>query len=172
MALFGKPSEFSEYDFKILFEKYYKQIKNFLFYKSGNTALSEDLAQNSFLTLWENRKSVKPETASSYLYKIAENLFLNEFKHQKVIKNFELEFLSNNILSESPEFILEEKEFEIKLNQIISSIPEKSRTVFLMNRIDKLTYSEIAERTGISEKAVEKRMQNALQILKEFSLKI
>ena len=44
-------------------------------------------------------------------------------------------------------------------------MPENQRTVFLMSRVDNLKYAEIAEMTGISVKAVEKRMHKALEFL-------
>jgi RNA polymerase sigma-70 factor (ECF subfamily) len=45
-------------------------------------------------------------------------------------------------------------------------MPEKQRTVFLMNRIDELKYKEIADQLGLSVKAIEKRMSQALEHLK------
>jgi DNA-directed RNA polymerase specialized sigma24 family protein len=45
-------------------------------------------------------------------------------------------------------------------------MPEKQRTVFLMNRIDELKYKEIADHLGLSVKAIEKRMSQALDHLK------
>jgi len=65
----------------------------------------------------------------------------------------------------SPEFILRMKEYEEKLNGVIGMMTEGSREVFLMNRIEGMKYKEIAERLGISVKAVEKRMSNALKIV-------
>ena len=48
----------------------------------------------------------------------------------------------------------------------LDGIPENQRTVFLMSRVEGLKYSEIAEMVGISVKAVEKRMRNALKYLR------
>ena len=45
-------------------------------------------------------------------------------------------------------------------------MPEKQRTVFLMNRIDELKYKEIADQLGLSVKAIEKRMSLALEHLR------
>jgi len=69
--------------------------------------------------------------------------------------------------NETPEFVLEEKEFLDKLNKTIADLPEKQRVVFLLNRIDKKKYAEIAEMLDISVKAVEKRMSLALVTLRE-----
>ena len=62
---------------------------------------------------------------------------------------------------------METREFENYLNQVLESIPEHERVVFLMNRIEQLKYKEIAERLNISVKAVEKRMSKALVVIKE-----
>jgi RNA polymerase sigma-70 factor (ECF subfamily) len=61
---------------------------------------------------------------------------------------------------------MQEKEFNTKLQSAIESLPEGQKTAFLMNRIDQMTYAEIAEALDISVKAVEKRMHLALKTLR------
>ncbi|MEM7371552.1 MAG: RNA polymerase sigma-70 factor [Bacteroidota bacterium] len=157
--------------FKSLYDRYYDAIRNFLYYKSGNIYLAEDLTQEAFLILWKKRESIDPDKVKSYLYTIANNLFLNEVKHQKVVMKFNQQPVSTTSY-ETPQFVLEEDEFRQKLETAISSLPEKNRVVFLMNRIDKLTYKEIAARLGLSVKAVEKRMHKALLELRNLSARI
>ena len=151
--------------FKEYFDKYFDNIRSYLYYKSSDIELSEDISQEVFLKLWENIDKIKPDTVKSYLYTIAGNLFKNHYNRKKV----EFKFTSNlsESFAESPEFLLEFKEFDKLLQSALAKIPEKSRTVFLMSRIDKLTYKEIAERLKLSVKAVEKRMKKALEILHE-----
>ena len=172
MIFFKKESELTQEEFREYFKQYYKQIKNYLYYKSGDMNLPEDIVQEAFIILWKNRNNVKRETISAYLYKISENIFLNELKHLKIVRNFELTSDISETDSESPEFIIEQEEFRKKLNSALESLPEKSRVVFLMNRIDGLKYKEIALRLEISQKAVEKRMNIALSELKKLSDKI
>ena len=69
--------------------------------------------------------------------------------------------------SEDPEFLILESEFMEKLNAAISALPDKQREVFLMNRIEKLKYREIAEIQGVTQKAIEKLMHKALLKLRE-----
>lgn len=64
---------------------------------------------------------------------------------------------------ETPEFEMEIKEFDRKLQRVLSELNDNNRTVFLMNRIDQMTYNEIAASLNISVKAVEKRMKKALE---------
>ncbi|GHE75560.1 MULTISPECIES: RNA polymerase sigma-70 factor [Roseivirga] len=153
-------------EFKSLFDQYYTPIKNFLYYKSGNIEQSEDIAQDVFMKLWDKREEVQPETVKSYLYTIANNMLLNKIRHDKVVMNF-AERHKTQQEEHSPEFALEEKEFKAELEEVIGAMPEKQREVFLMNRIDELTYKEIADRLALSVKAVEKRMHGALAHLRE-----
>ena len=54
-----------------------------------------------------------------------------------------------------------------KLETTISKLSEKQREVFLLNRIEKKKYKEIANQLGISLKAVEKRMHQALLVMRK-----
>lgn len=152
--------------FKQVFNDHFEYIRNFLYYLSGNITLSEDLTQDVFLVLWEEHRKIRKETVRAFLYTVARNQY---FKHHRKTK-INLSFINSLMLeqnNESPEFILEMKEFDRKLQQAISEIPEKTRIIFLMSRIDRMTYAEIAENLKISAKAVEKHMTKALKLLKE-----
>jgi len=133
--------------------------------------LAEDLTQDAFMILWTKRDTIDPEKVKSYLFTIANNLFLNNVKHQKVVLRFNQQPV-NTVSRETPQYMMESEEFKASLERAIAELPEKNRIVFLMNRIDKMTYKDIAERLGLSVKAVEKRMTKALQRLREINPRI
>ncbi|MCO6478715.1 MAG: RNA polymerase sigma factor, partial [Phaeodactylibacter sp.] len=143
-----------------------ERLRNYLYYHCGDAQQAEDLAQEAFLRLWEHCKKVPPEKAKAFIYRVGYNLFLDGIKHRKVVLKFEKRQAGERAV-ESPEFEYETKEFETRLWATITEMPEKSRVVFLMNRIDGYTYKEIAELLEISVKAVEKRMKGALVKLNE-----
>ena len=118
------------------------------------------------MKIWEKRGTIKVETVKSLLYKIAGNLFLNRVEHEKVSFKFISEYKENAFFN-APDFDLEMKEFDAKLQGSLAELDDKNRTVFLMNRIDDLTYSQIADNLGLSVKAVEKRMGKAIAFLKD-----
>jgi len=157
---------FTKKDLEQAFNDYYGVIKNFLYYKTGDLDLSEDLAADVFIKLWENRQKVERETLKSYLYKIAQNLAYNHHKRNEIQLKFEKNHQKDSNM-ETPHYSLEEREFHDFLEKVISDLPEPSRVVFLMNRMDDLTYKEIADRLNISVKAVEKRMSKALVQIRE-----
>lgn len=153
--------------FKSIFESNYKLIRNYLIYKYKDVYRAEDVAQNAFVILWENCSNLKPEQAKSFLFTTAIRLSLNEIKHDKVVSNFELLSNKSELNSESPEFLIEETELKMQLELAINQLPEKQREVFLMNRFDNQSYTEIALSLGLSVKAIEKRMHLALLTLRK-----
>ncbi len=147
-----------------VFKSHSKTVFNYIYYKFGNEEKARDAVQEAFLKLWENCAKVAPEKAKSYLYTVANNLSLNVIKAEKVRLKYADKALKNT--HETPEFVLEEKEFKVKLDHALNSLPENQRTTFLLNRIDKKKYKEIAEIEGVSVKAIEKRMHLALKTLR------
>jgi RNA polymerase sigma-70 factor (ECF subfamily) len=151
-------------EFKQVFDRHYDAVKNFLYYKLADVDLAEDLVQEVFMKAWEKRDTIKMETVQNLLYTIANHLAINHFKSARKRFEFKLKDQQQTTL-ESPEYVMEKDEFASKLEEVIGALPEKQRIVFLMNRIDDLTYREIADRLDISVKAVEKRMHEALGFL-------
>lgn len=152
-------------EFKDIFDTYFQTIKNFIYFKVGDTALAEDLCQDTFVKLWDTRSSINKKTVKSYLYTIANNLTINHLKRNQLKYKFQNQ-LKISSEKNNPEYLLQMKEYEQKLNEVLSSIPEGSREVFLMNRIEGMKYKEIAEVLGLSVKAIEKRMSKALEIIR------
>ncbi len=161
-----KKSVCEKENYEIIFNNYSKSMRNYMYYKCGDLQQAEDIVQDAFIKLWNNCKKVIFEKAKSYLFTIANNAFLNEVAHKKVVQNYQKLNLKVST-NETPEFLMEEKEFMTKLRTAIDKLPEKQREVFLLSRIDKKKYVEIAEITGITVKAVEKRMSQALVALRE-----
>ena len=151
--------------FSRIYQKWGQALFNFIRYKTKDIDQANDLVQEAFITLWDHCADVSPEKAKSYLYTVANRRFLNQVAHLKVVHKHQSETISGTE-HESPEFVLEHQEFEHKLKKAIDALPEGQKTAFLMNRIDQMTYSEIAEVLEISVKAVEKRMHLALKTLR------
>lgn len=152
-------------EFEEVFDLYYKQVRNFLYYKTSQSALSEDVAQDAFVKLWETREKIDKSSLKAYVFTIANNLMINKLKREQLKFKF-LNYSEQRNDNVTPEYLLEMQEFDKKLQDVLAKIPEGAREVFLMNRIDGLKYREIAEMLGLSMKAVEKRMSRALSILR------
>ncbi|GAA4305980.1 RNA polymerase sigma factor [Aestuariibaculum suncheonense] len=152
--------------YEYLFNMYSETLYNFIYYKCGDQQQAEDIVQEAYIKLWKNCSKVLFSKAKSYLYTVARNGFLNDVAHQKIVLEHQSQQVKQNNM-ETPEFVMEEQQFMEKLKRAIANLPEKQREVFLLSRIDKKKYSEISEIVGISVKAVEKRMSQALEALRQ-----
>lgn len=154
-----------EETFDGLYRRYAPSLRNFIFFKCSNTAQSYDITQDAFIKLWENCKKVTPEKAKAFLYTVANNLFLNAVAHQKVVFTYKNN-KAGNINEQSPQYILEEKEYGEQLSNAIANLTEIQRTAFLLSRVEGKKYKEIAGILDISEKAAGKRIHDALEALR------
>jgi len=156
-----------EKNYEYLFRLHGQVIRNYLYYKSGSIQLAEDWLQEAFLKLWQECDNVPMEKARSFLFKVANNLFLDYTRHEKVVVNFAKLNKPENENTDNPEVLLERSELQRQLLQAIAALPEPQRIVFSLNRFDGMTYVEIAELLEISIKTVEKRMHGALLTLRQ-----
>ncbi|MFM7234715.1 MAG: RNA polymerase sigma-70 factor [Flavobacteriales bacterium] len=161
----GSENTLTHAEFQRAFGEWYKPIRNFIYFRCGDLELAEDLAQDSFIKLWENRHRVERSTLKAYLYKIAQNQTINYQKRQQLFFRFQKQLTSDRDF-DSPEKLIEMNEYELRLQQVIAQLPDGGREVFLMNRLEDLTYQEIADRLGLSVKAIEKRMSKVLQVFR------
>lgn len=150
-----------------VYNTYSEVINNYFYYKFGDQQMAEESVQEAFIKLWENCRKVPFSKAKSYLYTVANNLSLNRYKHKKVVLNYANTVPQRKEDLQSPDYKMEEEEFKLKLNKAIQDLSEKQRVAFLLHRIDDKSYKEIAQILNISVKAVEKRMQKALQSLRK-----
>lgn len=135
---------------------------------------AKEIAQDCFLSLWEMRKRLKPDTnLKALLLRIAHNKSLNYLKKQQTSRNYE-DYLKYRELSinyhalkdKSAELVILQ-ELEMLIRKTLEELPEPYRKVFEMSRNEHLTYSEIAERLGVSVKTVEYRMMHVLRIFRK-----
>lgn len=129
---------------------------------------SEEIAQDTLLWLWENRKSLSIEkNLSSYLFRSVYNRALNKIassdsrnKVNRLYFEYMQETLQNKDYYHTDELI-------DKVREAIAKLPESYRKAFMLHRFEGLTYKEIAEKIGVSSKTVDYRIQQSLKILKE-----
>ncbi len=152
-------------EFKQLFEAHFDAVRNYIWYRSGNPELASDVAQEAFLKLWEKRPYADKTKLKGLIFKMAGDIFISAYRKQTT----ELKFRTNlkpGFENITPEEELHYRELKEKYEKVLGEMPENLRIVFLMNRMDKMKYREIAEATGIGIKAVEKRMSQAIKLLK------
>ena len=158
--------ELSREEFKILFDAYFETVRNFIYYRCGDTELATDVSQESFMKIWEKGLSPEPGKELALLYRIAGSIFISRYRKTQSAMNYR-KSITLKVDDFSPNDQMEYNELKEKYDKALQNMTEKKRVVFLMSRFEELTYKEIAERLQISVKAVEKRMSQALGSLRK-----
>lgn len=152
--------------FSGLYNKYAKELHDYLYYKYGEDLNPNDKAQEAFIKLWENCKKVKFSSARAFLYKVANNMMLNELKHRKVVLKYQKQN-PKNYTNEDPEFLLEQEEYLKRYQAALADLSEEQRTAFLLNKVEGKKHEEIANMLGVTRKVVEYRIYSAFDSLKK-----
>jgi RNA polymerase sigma-70 factor (ECF subfamily) len=153
-------------EFKLLFDTHFDAIRRYLYFRSGDHVISTDLAQDTFLRIWEKQLDLDSVRDVGLLYKVAGDLFVSHYRRDRLSRGI-IKELSFEVEASGPEEYLQVKELQAKYEKVLARMPEKQRLVFLMSRMEDLSYQEIANRLSLSVKAIEKRMSAALALLRK-----
>ncbi|MFB9109698.1 RNA polymerase sigma-70 factor [Flavobacterium gyeonganense] len=160
--------------FKYFYDKYFRRITSFSIQFIYDQDEAENLAQEAFINLWQNRKEIESINGiQSFLYTYAKSKCLNLIRHNKVKDKFKNDLLNHKereldieVLNSIQFDTLELTELERIINESINDLPPKTRQVFIKKRFENKKNAEIAEEMQVSLKAVEAHMTKALKILK------
>ena len=134
--------------FDVLYKKYCKKVYKFGYSILKSQEESENLMQDVFLNLWENRNNVKKDSSiKSYVFTITYNSAISIIRKKTRESEF-VEYLKSlqEINEEPVNLELEYNELTNKLDEIIKELPQRQKVVYLLHRVEGLKYNEIAER--------------------------
>lgn len=160
--------------FTYFYDKYFHRITSFSVQFIYDKDEAENLAQEAFINLWQNRKDIQSINGiQSFLYTYAKSKCLNFIRHNKVKDKFKNDLLNHKereldieVLNSIQFDTLELTELERIINESINDLPPKTREVFIKKRFENKKNAEIAEEMQVTLKAVEAHMTKALKILK------
>jgi len=154
-------------DFQDIFNTYFEAIRRFVYYKTSDEQVAEDIAEDVFMLLWERRDRLELLNIKALLYKMASDNVVSYYRKQDVRLSFAENMRPDESSSLSPQEDLQFEELKTRYAAVLEEMPDGQREVFLMNREESLKYHEIAERLNLSVKAIEKRMNAALSLLRK-----
>lgn len=138
-----------------------------------DSMLAKDVAQETFITLWNVRGKLNPESnLRAYTFSIARNKSLNLLREKYIsivdsMGKKEIRVYINTLSSDYIGERIDALDLEKLIKKTYGELPEKIRDSFILSRESGLTYEEIAKKKGLSTKAVEYHMNIALKLLKK-----
>jgi RNA polymerase sigma factor (sigma-70 family) len=153
-------------DLKGLFLAHRRELQAYLTEHLRDREMAADLTQETFLRFAEQGANTVVTHDRSYLYRTARNLAID---HVRQVNRHRTDATAHDDLADipvdlpNPEEVAGARERLDHLRELIRELPERTRQIFVLHRIEDLTYGEVAERLEISESSVQKHLAKALQ---------
>lgn len=160
-----------------LMDRWGNRVTAFLLKMTGQRETAVDLAQETFIKLYQARSRYKPTgTFSTYLFSIASNLARNHARWKVRHPMLSMDAVSEDEGREipepvdprrTPEEIASAKEKTCAVHEAFLRLPADLREAMTLFIYEEMSYAEIAAIGQCSVKAVETRIYRARQLLKE-----
>lgn len=155
--------------FELIFNNFSRRLYCFTLGYVHSQAEAEEIIQNVFISLWENRDMLNEAfPLHNYLYKVTINHIYNYFKQQSVRRNYR-----ERVLLEGSEADLEVEQsilandLEETVNRFVEDLPLRQQIIYRLSRMEGLCHAEIAQRMGLSIRAVENHIYRTLKYIRE-----
>ncbi|HHU25925.1 MAG TPA: RNA polymerase sigma-70 factor [Bacteroidales bacterium] len=163
-------------EFNKLFNEYNERFIRFACGYVKERLVAEDIVSEAFMTYWENRQKLKPDTnPPAYILTVIKNRCLNYLQRERTrlrvteeLKNHEnwvLQTKINTLEACDPDFLFSE-ELQTIVDATLQQLPFNTRRVFVLSRNHNMSYKEIARTINLSEKSVEFHISKALSTLR------
>ncbi len=146
-----------------LYCDHHRWLQHWLWRKVGCPHQAADLTQDTFVRLLGSREFDRLHEPRAFLMTLAQRVLFN-FWRRRNLENAWLEALSGQPEAHAPsaeDYALVREAIET-LDRLLDGLPVRTRKVFLMRRLEEMTYAEIARALGISVPTVERDMKLAL----------
>ena len=166
--------------FEVILNRYEAATITFCFTFLRDHAIAEDLAQETFLRVYRSAARYKPMAKfTTWLYKIAANLCINQLKKSKLRQALSLDEpaglesggsrIVEKIAGDEPMPLteVEKKELQDIISAAISRLPDEQRSTLILVEYHKLNYKEIADILDLTVSAIKMRVKRARENLRE-----
>lgn len=148
-----------------LHRAYRAPLLRFFSSRESDRSVAEDMVQQVFERLVQRGEIDSIDNARGYIFAIAQSVFADHVRKigtRRVHAHDEFDESLHGGVDFSPEYVLDKRERLARAMEILQGLPERSRVIFVLRRLEGVKYQEIAARLGISVSAVEKHMERAI----------
>lgn len=167
ILLFSRVAGGDEGAFRALFSKYTPVIHPFVLSIVRQDAVAREIVQEVFLRIWLKRETLTAiEKPSSWIYRVASNLALNQLKRSQTEARILQEIVTDKQQHVTAE--LDGRELKALIDKAIQTLPPQRRKVFSLIREEGLSRREAAEKLNLSENTIKSQLAEALKTIQSF----
>lgn len=154
----------SEEAFAALFNTYKDKLFGFAMALTNSTVKAEDLVQDVFLKIWQNRfRIAEIENINAFIFRMAQNQAIDELRRfSKETLAHSSEFVNEESLSPNPAEHLLNKEILEKIDEAINQLPPQQKRIYTLYNVDGYKYHEIASDLNLSVSTVRNHLSQAI----------
>ena len=155
---------------RLIYDTYIQQLHYFILRTAKSRQLAEDVVQDVFIKVWDNRMQIDAEQPfKPYLYTIAKRHLLNLLKRVQHEANIVEEIRKYaSPVEHTTDMDLDFQESNETIAEAIDKLPSQCRAVFVRCKINGLSYAQAAAELGITEGTVNSQMVKALKSIRTY----
>jgi RNA polymerase sigma-70 factor (ECF subfamily) len=141
-------------------------VLNLIYRYVADPVEAEDLAQETFVRLYQARRRYRPTAKfSTFLHRLVVNLCLNEARRRRRCPTETLVDMEQapTPAAGGPEHSMQQAELSRQVAAALQHLPETQRMAVILSRFEGLSYAEIAATMDLSVKAIEALLYRAKQ---------
>lgn len=154
--------------FKKVFDYYQPALFKFVFSFTKSHHDTEEVVQEAFIALHNNRENLQdPEGVYPYLYVVAKRTLISEFRKNVIRAQYKSDIANfrNDSTDDTREKIAH-KDLHEAIVTLMEQLPIKERQAYKLNKMDGLSYQEVAEISGSSKNTVKNQIISASKKMK------
>jgi RNA polymerase sigma-70 factor (ECF subfamily) len=155
----------SKTDIEALFLAHGRELRVFLLRQLRDPQIAADLLQETFLRLAEQPALAGIDNPRSYLYRTARNLAIDHFRQEERRQTRAMPHESMIDVPDGQPALDEAADSRERMSYLraaLDELPARTREIFLLNRVEGMTYAEVALKIGVSDSTVQKHLARAL----------
>lgn len=154
--------------FDQVFKKYGDRLFGFAMKYLKSKEDTEELVQDVFLKIWENRSNLKKESSlKSYLFTITYHNMCGHFRKKQIHEKFVKEKGTVLNATINLEEQLEYKSTLEQVDRLIEKLPEKQRIIFIKSRKEGKSTKEIADEMNLAPGTIDNQISSAIKFLRK-----
>lgn len=152
-----------------------KSFERIAFFQIGNEEEARDIVSRCFMSMWEHKDTLREDEMKSYMFISVKNACMDyrraNTRHKKIFDDLTekerglMEFYSKAIESLDHELIFRNEVRSIMF-RTMEQLPGLQKKIFILSRVNGLSYKEIAGKLGLSYKQVDKSLQKTMKTLR------
>ncbi len=154
--------------FETIYRRYWRQLFVFVYQQIGSKEDAKEILQDLMLSFWQNRAESNIYNLRSFLFIAARNLVNMHFRREINLRKYrEYQLMQEVFESGEVDCLINEKDLRKAIDGALEKLPEKTASIFRMNKLDHVSINKIAVNMGLSDKAVEYHLTKSMKAVRK-----